>query len=124
MNNSCVPGQDSARDLTHGVSAWLLWCLPVVLLIAGGAWRQGGAWLWALAFAVMGAGCLANAMRCGRVHCYVTGPLFVLAAVWSLLAALGVTSLHANAVSLVVLCLVLLAFLAEIPFGRYGKAQQ
>jgi hypothetical protein len=124
MKDSCVPGQGSARDLTHTVWAWLLWCIPVALLIAGGAWRQGGAWLWALAFAVMGAGCLANAMRCGRVHCYVTGPLFVLAAVWSLLSALGVTPLHATVLSLLVLGLVSLAFLAEIPFGRYGKAHR
>lgn len=29
------------RDLTRGMPAWLLWCLPVALLIAGGAWPDG-----------------------------------------------------------------------------------
>ena len=112
------------RDLTRGMSAWLLWCLPVALLVAGGAWPDGMAWLWALAFTVMGTGCLANAWRCGRLHCYVTGPLFALAALWSLLAALGVVSLHPNILSLVVLGIVVLAFLVEIPFGRYVRANR
>ncbi len=81
------------------------------------------AWLWTVAFA-MGASCVANAWRCGRLHCYVTGPLLVLAALWSLLSAVGVESLHPNVLSLVVLGIAELAFLAEIPFGRYTRAHR
>ncbi len=123
MNDSREPDGASARDLTRGVSSWLLWYLPIALLIAGGAWPRDHSWLWTLAFAVMGAGCLANAWRCGRLHCFVTGPLFVLAAIWSLLSAVGVVSLHPNILVLVVLGIVLLAHLAEIPFGRYRNAR-
>lgn len=72
----------------------------------------------------MGAGCLANAWRCGRLHCYVTGPLFALAAVWSLLAALGAVPLYPSILSLVVLSIVVLAFSAEIPFGRYARTRR
>jgi hypothetical protein len=32
----------------------------------------------------MGTICLLNASRCGRIHCYFTGPFFILAAVTSL----------------------------------------
>ncbi|GIX16787.1 MAG: hypothetical protein KatS3mg119_0973 [Rhodothalassiaceae bacterium] len=45
---------------------------PAVALLAGG-------------YAWMGIACLMNARRCGRRHCYITGPLFLLAAVHILL---------------------------------------
>ena len=97
--------------------------LPVALLIAGGSWQRGGPWLWTVAFTVMGAGCLANAVRCRRTHCYMTGPLFLLAAIWSLLSALRVVVLHPNILVLVVVAIVVLAHLAEIPLGRYRRAR-
>lgn len=124
MNNPCETGGTSARDLTRGTSAWLLWCLPIALLLVGGAWHRGMAWLWTVAFAVMGAGCAVNAMRCGRLHCHVTGPLFLLAAIWSLLSASGVVALHPNVLMLVVIAIAVLAHLAEIPFGRYRRARR
>lgn len=69
-----------ATDLACGRSAVLLWWLPVAALIVGANWPKFQLLLWLPAFLVMGAACLANAARCGRVHCYVTGPLFLLAA--------------------------------------------
>lgn len=74
-----------SRDLACGRSAVLFWGLPTVALIVGASWRHG-LLLWIPAFLVMGAACLANAARCGRVHCYITGPVCMLAAVY---AALG-----------------------------------
>lgn len=124
MNNPSGPGHASARDLTRSASAWLLWYVPIVLLIAGGAWHQHGVWLWVVAFAVMGAGCLANLVRCRRTHCYVTGPMFLLAALWCLLSALGVVVLHPSAVMLAVVVITALAYLAEMPFGRYRNASR
>lgn len=120
------PNPDSSRDLTRSFWARVFWKLPIVLLIAGGAWQQGGVWLWVVAFTVMGAGCLANAARCGRTHCYVTGPLFVLVAIWCLFSALGMTPspMHSDTVLLVVVAVVVLAHLAEIPLGRYMKAHR
>src|SRR5204863_450641 len=40
--------------------------------------------LWTLSLGFMGTICLLNASRCGRIHCYFTGPFFILAAVTSL----------------------------------------
>ena len=40
--------------------------------------------LWTLSLGLMGTICLLNASRCGRIHCYFTGPFFILAAVTSL----------------------------------------
>lgn len=111
-----------ARDLAHGVAACLLWGLPVLALVVGGAIQRPGTWhLWlgAAALAVMAGGCLANAARCGRTHCYATGPVLALAAIWFALAALGVVAPHMNAVSGAVVVLVVFAFIAERPLGRY-----
>jgi len=65
----------SPNDLTVRKTAWLLWYLPIFLVIVGSSWNRGRVWLWVPAFLVMGVACLANAARCGRTHCYVTGPL-------------------------------------------------
>lgn len=112
----------TTRDLTRGWSMLLFWCLPAAMIIAGGHWYRAMGWLWAAAFALAGAGCLLNATRCGRTHCYVTGPLFVLAALWSLLSAAGVVSLHPNQLMWVVVGVVVLAYLSEFPLGRYAGA--
>lgn len=46
------------------------------LLVPGGA----GPLVAAAGFAVAGVLCLANAIHCGRVHCAITGPLYLVAA--------------------------------------------
>jgi hypothetical protein len=123
MKASCDPDHFVARDLTHGITAWLFWYLPIAAIIAGGIGSFGGAWLLAAALAVMGTGCLMNLVRCGRIHCYVTAPLLLLAAFWALLAALGIVSLHSNVLSLAVIGISLLACAAEVPLGRYRRQQ-
>jgi hypothetical protein len=107
-----------SRDLACGGSALLLWGVPVVALIVGANWRHG-LFLWIPAFLVMGAACLANAARCGRVHCYVTGPLCLLAAVYAALAVVHLVPMPAGIFLNSILAITVLAFLVEIPLGRY-----
>ncbi len=45
---------------------------------------------WTFAFTVGGVACLVNARRCGRLHCFYTGPVYVVAALASLLYGLGI----------------------------------
>ena len=111
----------AARDLTTGLRGLFLWCLPIVALLIGGSWPSGRPWLWIPAFLVMGVACLANAARCGRVHCHVTGPLFLLAAVYVVLAQLRLVPMHPAILLDVVLIVTAIAYLAEIPLGRYRK---
>ncbi|TAN02451.1 MAG: hypothetical protein EPN36_16835 [Rhodanobacteraceae bacterium] len=124
MKVECAQESKNARDLTRGTWPWLLWYLPTALLFASAAWPRDMAGLWVVAFTVMGAGCLANTARCGRLHCYITGPLFLVAAVWSLLSAMGVVPLHSGVVLLAVFGIVVLAHGAEVPFGRYTRAHR
>lgn len=50
------------------------------------AWR---AIVWPAALIVVGVACILNARRCGRLHCYFTGPFFLLAAVVLIAYRLG-----------------------------------
>lgn len=123
MQTCQVPNPNAPHDLTRGAPALLIWCLPVAMLYAGGVWQAGGVWLWAAAFAIMGTGCLLNARRCGRTHCYLTGPVLLLAALWSLLSVFGVVGMHRNLLMLAVVTVAALAYLAEYPLGRYAGAR-
>ncbi len=49
----------------------------------------------------MGTACIANAVRCGRLHCYITGPFFVAMAVVTLLYGLGALPLGGNGWNLI-----------------------
>ena len=77
----------------------------------------------------MGGACAVNAMRCGRIHCYVTGPFFLLMAVVALLYGIGVVPFGAKGWNLIGLTIlvgaVALCCLPELILGKYreGRAQ-
>lgn len=73
----------------------------------------------------MGAACVANAARCGRMHCYFTGPFFLLLAAISLLHGLEIIPLGRKGwlwigVALVVGSVVL-HYLPEHIWGKYAS---
>ena len=87
----CPP---NVRDLTCGGAGLLLWIVPAAILAATAT--LGGAYLvvlWPVLLTFMGVACLVNARRCGRRHCYITGPFFLLLAVLSLAYGLGILPL-------------------------------
>ncbi len=94
MADCCSPTPDQ-RDLTgRKVGRLVLWGLPLIVFVAGSF--GGPAWhtvLWTTALTVAGAACIVNAARCGRLHCYFTGPFFLLGAVVTLTYGLGVLPL-------------------------------
>ena len=81
------------RDLVRTRAALLIWCVPAALVFLGVFWPQARAALWIPSLVVMGGACLLNARRCGRLHCHITGPLFLLAALATLLDALAIVSI-------------------------------
>jgi hypothetical protein len=109
------------HDLTQDKIGIALWCIPAAALIAGLSLPGIRFWLWGPSFLVMGIACVANARQCHRTHCYLTGPLFLTAAAYVGLAALRIVPLRAGLLLNVVFALTLLAFLAEIPLGRYRR---
>jgi len=104
----------------------LVWRAPLLFVVvgifSGSAARIA---LWTTALTVMGCGCVVNAARCGRRHCYFTGPVFLLGALASLTYGLGVLPLGARG-WIWIFCCVLLAFLVlrrlpERLFGTYTR---
>jgi len=114
--------------LSNPLLACALFCLPAMAMVAAGNGRVGGGWrtaVWTAALSIMGAACLANAVRCGRVHCYITGPFFLVMAVVTLLYGLGVLPLGGNAWNAIGLTVLIgaIAFccVAEMLFGKYRR---
>lgn len=109
------------NDLICSGKAVFLWYLPIAALVVGASWTLGRVWLWIPALLVMGAACLANAAQCGRVHCYFTGPLYLLAVGYAALAGFHVVAMNVNIFLGALLLLTLLAYVAEFPLGKYRK---
>lgn len=106
----------------------LLWVAPWGLVILGGATRPSvHTALWVLAFSIAGVACLVNARRCGRRHCFYTGPLFLLAALASLLYGLGLLPLGSQGwnwiAGVAFAACVIFCCLLEPLFGKYTTAR-
>ncbi len=79
--------------------------------------------IWAVALAVMGIACLANALRCHRLHCYLTGPFFLIMAAVSLSYGLGIVHVG-NAgwnliAGIIIAGALVLTYLPEAFLGKY-----
>ena len=74
-----------------------------------------------------GGACAINAARCGRVHCYLTGPFFLLMAVVTLLHGIGVVRLGDKGWNLIGLTILVrtiaLCCLPERILGKYRGAR-
>jgi hypothetical protein len=86
------------RDLVSSGWSVLLWKLPWLLVLIGALTRGEIARtaLWATGFTIGGIACLANACRCGRRHCFYTGPLYLGVAAASLIYGLHALPLGPN----------------------------
>lgn len=82
--------------------------------------------IWAVAFLWMGTGCVLNALRCGRRHCFISGPVLWLGAIAVALAGSGILpGRHAlsDAINITV-AVAVLSFLPEWIWGRYRAASR
>ena len=124
---SCAPtGPAKFRDwLRQPVGIIFWWVLPIGLGVSTNFWHlplARTALIWAVALAWMGTGCALNALRCGRRHCFISGPALWLGAIAAGLVGLGVLS-GGNSLGEAVngaLALAALSFLSEWFWGRYA----
>src|SRR6266568_2122567 len=107
-------------DLVGSRLGWLVWGLPSALFLAGIPWSSARAWLWVPSLAVAGSACVVNASRCGRLHCFVTGPLFLLAALATLLDAVGVVAIDGRWILAAVFVGTAAGYGVEWVRGRYA----
>ena len=102
----------------------LLYLLPGAAIYSTGSLgdREVTALVWPVAFMVMGVACVANARSCGRVHCFFTGPLFLLASLLSALHGWRVVDFGPSAWELIGYGTFTLAFvLYFVPEAIWGK---
>jgi hypothetical protein len=81
-------------DWARGVRGCLIWGIPAALLVMSPVRYFVIVWPAVLTF--MGVACLLNARRCGRIHCYFSGPFFLLLAAAGLLYGIGALPLGAR----------------------------
>jgi hypothetical protein len=126
MNQSST---SSERDLLRSRWAtWLLWIGPwALIVISSNTGNITHTVVWTFAFTVGGAACLVNARRCGRLHCFYTGPFYLLAALASLLYGLRMLPLGRNGWDWILCATVAVSLLAccalEKLFGKYKSSR-
>ena len=120
MTDACA-----REDLVNRKISWLLWRIPLAAIVLGIALDPPArTLLWTPAFLVSGVACAVNAVRCRRVHCYISGPVFLLAAAATLMLYFEVAPLRWSWIGIGVVVGTLLAYLPEAIRGKYlGKAK-
>ena len=122
-----LPVANASKDWVRRPSAFALWwALPIVIGVSSSLLELSlaqAAFLWAALFAWMGTGCVLNALRCARLHCFISGPALWLGAVAAVLVGLGVISgPHVlNDVINATVVLVILSYVPEWIRGKYAS---
>ena len=117
-------GTAGCTDWAGGTRGCLIWGIPAAILLIAPEIGEGYLVIvWPVLLTFMGAACLLNARRCGRIHCYITGPFFLLLAGVALLYGIGVLPLGARGWSSLSAALVIgsvtLICVPEWILGRY-----
>ena len=120
-----------SRDiLSSRRRVFVLYWLPAIAIVVAGAPAISNGWrtvVWVVALAIMGAACIVNALRCGRVHCYITGPFFLLMALAALLYGLGILHFGSNGWNLLgvigLIGTIAFWYLPEMFLGKYRKGR-
>jgi hypothetical protein len=118
---STQPDNYTRNDwVTRPAAGFFWWCLPLGVGFAANFLElpvRGTAIIWVILFVWMGTGCILNALRCHRLHCYVSGPTFLLGAVVLGFLATGLLAFGPHALNNIVgvtLVIALLSFVPEI----------
>lgn len=126
----CSPGTGGKGDLlSKPWPAFLLFWLPAIAIVvtANSAFSDNlRTAVWTGALITMGTGCVVNAARCRRTHCYLTGPFFVLMAIVTLLYGLGILPMVGSWKGIGLTILVggiVFCCLPEMFFGKYRKGR-
>lgn len=120
--------KSSAMDwVRNPISFAIWWVIPIVAGVLTDFLplsQSAAALIWAGALAWMGLGCVLNARRCHRRHCYFSGPVLLAGAIVVAVHGWGLVPLGPNGLNLTLWTtfgLVALSFLPELVWGRYSQ---
>ena len=117
-----------SRDLSQRPISFMLgWGLPILILLSMNFARgiipyEGIIFILSGTLAWMGIGCLINAQRCKRRHCYLASPVLLAGALGVLLVGFEIVDIGPDGLNYVVWgsgLLVGLTFIPEWIWGRY-----
>ncbi|MCZ6586710.1 MAG: hypothetical protein O7B24_02065 [Alphaproteobacteria bacterium] len=119
-----TPRNEKTDWVSRRGAAVVAWGLPIVALVAAtGLDHPAKTLVWLVALTWMGLACLANARRCGRMHCRFTGPFFLLMAALATLHGFEVVWLGTNGWQILGLIVlvggILLTVVPEKLWGKY-----
>lgn len=124
MNEHAV--HETAKDWVRRPGmGFVWWCLPLGVGVAANYFSsspRANALVWMVSFVWMGAGCILNARRCHRLHCYISGPAFFLGAGALALVSAGIALLGPHSLNNIVgvtLAVALLSFVPEMLWRKY-----
>ncbi len=121
----------TTRDLSQKPLSFMLgWGMPILVLLSMNFARgiipyHGIVAILAGTLAWMGIGCLINARRCGRRHCYLAAPILLAGAIGVLFVAYDIIDLGADGLNIIVWgtgLLVGLTFVPEWIWGKYRRS--
>jgi len=104
--------------VTRPGAGFFWWCLPLGVGFAANFLAlpvRSTAIIWVILFVWMGTGCILNARRCHRLHCYISGPTFLLGAVTLGLLAAGLLGFGPDALNNIVGATLIVALLSFVP---------
>ena len=104
--------------VTRPGAGFFWWCLPLGVGFAANFLAlpvRSTAIIWVILFVWMGTGCILNARRCHRLHCYISGPTFLLGAVTLGLLAAGLLGFGPHALNNIVGATLIVALLSFVP---------
>jgi hypothetical protein len=111
----------ASRDLVRRkLFAWM-WVGTVALIVFQELWPPSQPWPLVAVLAAWGGFCSTNALRCGRLHCYITGPIFLFAGTWLALAGLGLIGVANHWFNGLIFGALLLGVIAELSIGKYSR---
>ncbi len=117
-------GPRRSEDLTTRNWAQLVWIANYVALATGWVLASWRPYLWTLGLAAAGVLCIVNAHRCGRLHCHITGALYVVGAVLTVLKANDILPVSWTVLGVAILVGVAIAYAPEFVVGKYVRRRQ
>ncbi len=120
----------AARDLAAKPLPFLVaWGIPIAIIFAINFIQtyipfEVTVTIIAMTVAWMGLSCVVNAFRCGRLHCKVSGPIFLIGAIAIIVSGFGLISAPGTYLNEIVwgtFTLALSTYLLELVWGKYGE---
>lgn len=120
MSANCENSDLAASARTFAV----FWGIPMYAAVVATVLHHPSSTLvWAGALLWAGGACALNAYRCRRLHCYITGPLFLLAGAATVLSGFDIVSLPGRWILIAVVAGTCVAYSVELAFGKKYAGQ-